>query len=129
VDRARYRHVLVLAGNAHARRHTINVRGVSYDPMAMRLAQRYPVASLNMAYLAGTVWTCQLSGPVKPGEPIRSDQIECASHPVSGNVAWKAAARFAKPNTKDRTIDPDGAYDAAYFLGSVSASPPQGSKS
>ncbi len=120
-----YRQVLVLVGNVHARKRTIDYHGTRYEPMAARLAPASQIISLNMAYRAGATWSCELKGAFRPGVQITNDQIECAAHPVSANVDWQTAPRFVRLAADAGQVNPDGAYDGAYFVGPVTTSPPK----
>ena len=68
---ARYDRVLVLTGNAHARLLPVHFGQSTYDAMAMHLAPRGQITSLDMRADAGTTWNCQMTGRPEPGKPSR----------------------------------------------------------
>lgn len=81
-EAGRYDHVLVLVGNLHARKQPVTRRGVSFEPMAMRLAPAAAITSLNMAGAGGTKWNCVLKpgARLQPGQPLPPDLLDCGSH-------------------------------------------------
>jgi hypothetical protein len=122
-DRGHYDHVLVLVGNYHARKHTVTMRGVMYEPMAMRLAPATETISLNMAYNAGTSWNCQVKGPMPASGLMKPDSIDCGAHALSALVDWKGRPRLVGAADMPANANPDSAYDGAFFVGPVIASP------
>jgi hypothetical protein len=82
-----YDHVLVLVGNLHARKQPVTRGGVSFEPMAMRLAPATAITSLNMVGAAGTMWNCLLKpgAELQPGKPLPPNSMDCASHAARGH--------------------------------------------
>jgi hypothetical protein len=124
-EAGRYDHVLVLVGNLHARKQPVARRGVSFEPMAMRLAPAAAITSLNMAAAAGTHWNCVLKPgmQLQPGQPLPPGSLDCGSRLVP-----------SRPDLHRRPFvglgplpgsEPDPAYDGFYWLGPVSGSPPE----
>ncbi|HEX8307527.1 MAG TPA: hypothetical protein VF645_03820 [Allosphingosinicella sp.] len=123
-EAGRYDHVLVLVGNLHARKQPVTRSGVSFEPMAMRLAPAEAITSLNMAGAAGTQWNCKLKPGVqlRPGQPLPPGSMDCGSHPVRGHADLRQppfVALGALPGSEN-----DPAYDGFYWLGPVNGSPP-----
>jgi hypothetical protein len=119
-----YDHVLVLVGNLHARKQPVTRGGVSFEPMAMRLAPAAAITSLNMAGAAGTTWNCRLKPGVKlqPGQPLPQGSLDCGSHPSRGRPDLGRppfVGLGALPGSEN-----DAAYDGFYWVGPVSGSPP-----
>lgn len=83
-ERGRYDQVLVLVGNAHARKARYGEGAKSFEWMAARLARFGSVVSLDNRYAAGTAWNCL----AKPGVTLTSshaptaDAIGCGNNPV-----------------------------------------------
>lgn len=120
----RYDTVLVLTGNAHARKRPITGRGVPYRPMAMQLADPASITSLFIGTGGGTSWGCQMSGPPPAGPIIRSDLIKCGAYRAGAEVDLVGAPRIVDTRGKAGLTNPDGAYDAMLFVGPITASPP-----
>lgn len=113
-----YDHILVLAGNTHARKHPVTYTSSAFEPMAMRLGRSVPVVTLNMKVAGGTVWTCE---PKANGSSTQ-DESECAPHPAWTDSKLKREPFVALGNLPG--LKPDSDYDGVYWLGPVSASPP-----
>lgn len=120
----RYDRVLVLIGNAHARKRMILGRGVPYRPMAMQLAEPASITSMLVGNGGGTSWGCQMSGPPPAGAILRSDMIKCGPYPTAPTIAWIDAPRIVDTRGQAGPANPDGAYDAMLFIGPITASPP-----
>lgn len=120
----RYDRVLVLVGNAHARKQLITGRGVPYRPMAMHLAESASIISLFIAIGGGESWGCQMSGPPPAGPVIRSDLIKCGAHRTGASVDWVGVPRIIETRGQAGPTNPDGAYDAMLFIGPITASAP-----
>lgn len=116
--RRRYDHVLVLAGNIHARKHPVTHATPAFEPMAMRLSRSAFLVTLNMKVAGGTVWTCEPKTNGRDGE----DDSECAAHPAWTDAKLRRKPFIALGALPDQQPDPD--YDGVYWLGPVSASPP-----
>lgn len=120
----RYHQILVLVGNFHARKTKVDLDGVTFEPMAMRLASAREVLSLDMLAGPGSYWNCI----VKPGftltpqTRVSSDAIDCGAHVSRLEGARKGPMRVGLRRTGDTDIDPD--YDGFYWLPNVTASPP-----
>jgi hypothetical protein len=71
---------LVLVGNLHAMKRTVERPGIAFEPMAMRLAASNSVVTLEMKGSGGSAWNCQLKAGFVPqaGQPITDDAITCA---------------------------------------------------
>jgi len=120
----KYDLVLVLVGNLHARKEAIVRGAVSFEPMAMQLARRAKVVSLDMRYGPGTSWICQLKPGVTPGpqRPTGPNDTDCGSKPTAGYPGFPGAPRvvFAPPGAAGKP----GPYDGVFWLGPVSGSAP-----
>jgi len=125
----RYDHVLVLVGNLHAKRTPVERGGVSFEPMAMRLARTAPLISLVMNNDAGTAWSCQLKDGIEfvPGKPLPDSALQCANHPMSASTTATGAPRMGLGVMPGSTF-PVGTFDGYYWLGPVEGSPPAGEK-
>lgn len=119
-----YDHVLILVGNAHARKSPVTYTPVPFEPMAMQLGKSESVVSLNMKSAAGTIWNCGLKPDVvrKPGVPITNADIACGAHPATADADLKPTPFIALRALPGQQPDPD--YDGVYWLGPISASPP-----
>lgn len=121
--RGTYDHVLVLVGNFHAREVTVRSRTDEFEPMAMRLGSREDVLTLNMAYGAGTSWTCQAKG--QPGKPITPADIECTAYSTRGNADADGPPRIGLGVPPGAGMKDEWAlYDGYFWTGAISASPP-----
>jgi len=123
--RGSYDQVLVLTGNAHARKSRYGEGAASFDFMAARLASHAPVVSLDIRYASGTAWYCQVRQGfhLEPGQKIPDDAIECSNHPANSEIDLKRAPFIglgAFPGKK-----PDPRYDGFFWLGPISGSAPQ----
>ena len=123
-DAGRYDHVLVLTGNLHARKQPVTRRGVTFQPMAMRLAPPGAVTSLDMAGADGTMWNCLLEpGTVlPPGTSIPNGAITCGAHPTRGSADLHRPAFLGLGAAPGREADP--AFDGFFWVGPTTASPP-----
>lgn len=120
----RYDRVLVLVGNAHARKRLITGRGVPYRPMAMQLAAPASITSVFIGTGGGMSWGCQMSGPPPAGPIFRSDMIKCGAYRTGAEVDLIGAPRIVGTRGQNGPANPDGAYDAMLFIGPITASPP-----
>ncbi len=119
-----YDRVLVLVGNAHARKRPIARAGASYEPMAMRLGSPSNIVTLNMLTAGGTAWNCVLKPGVtpNPGVAITPKDIACGSYPFRGLADLHRPAFIKLGALPGVETDPD--YDGIFWLGEVSTSPP-----
>ena len=119
-----YDRVLVLVGNAHARKRPIERSGTSYEPMAMWLGSPLNTVTLNMLTAGGTAWNCVLKPGVtrKPGVAITSKDIACGSYPSQGLADLHRPMFIKLGALPGFEKDPD--YDGVFWLGKVSTSPP-----
>ncbi len=119
-----YDRVLVLVGNAHARKRPIARAGASYAPMAMRLGSPSDTVTLNMLTAGGTAWNCVLKPGVtpNPGVAITRKDIACGSYPFRGLADLHRPAFIKLGALPGAETDPD--YDGIFWLGKVSTSPP-----
>ncbi|WP_140872856.1 hypothetical protein [Sphingomonas oligophenolica] len=119
-----YDRVLVLVGNAHARKRPIERSGAAFEPMAMRLGSPSTIVTLNMLTAGGTAWNCELKRGVTPrlGLPITANDIACGSYPFRGLTDLRRPTFIELGALPGSAIDPD--YDGIFWLGKVSASPP-----
>ncbi|MBJ7439002.1 MAG: hypothetical protein JHD35_08275 [Sphingopyxis sp.] len=117
-------YVLVLVGNAHARKKEIDRFGDQYRPMAMLLERAGKTVSLNMAWSSGTAWNCILKAGVRPPpkKPVTTDMLNCGNQPEAGqtnrdNLPYMSLGRLPE--------DTDGdSFDGYFWLGTISGSPP-----
>lgn len=124
-DAARaYDRVLVLVGNYHARKRLIAPGGVSYEPMAMRLAEPARIVSVYVANSGGQTWTCIMKGGIRPKGPMTDAMVDCGPHPVGTVQDWTGPQRIVATNGVEGPGNPAGAYDATLLIGPVTASPP-----
>jgi hypothetical protein len=119
-----YDHVLVLVGNYHARKRPIAPGGVSYEPMAMRLADSLRIVSINMANDGGQTWVCQLKGTMPMQGPISDAMVECAPHDIKGTKHEAGVPKIVATHGASGPDNPDAAFDASFNIGPVTASPP-----
>lgn len=124
-EQGEYDRVLVLVGNFHAQTASTDRNGRAFDPMARRLARYGNVVSLNMHYGEGTSWNCQPKPGVKfsPGVPIAKDNIACGANPTPGTSTYARKPFIQIGTATDQEIAPP--YDGFYWVGPISASPPQ----
>lgn len=124
VAAGRYDRVLVLTGNVHAQKVPIERGETIFRPMAMHLAPAAQVVSLNMVTAGGSSWNCQMRAGYKPvsGQPIGSDAIECAAHPLRADAVLDLPQFVSLRPLPGEAATPD--YDGIFWLGPVSASPP-----
>lgn len=123
-DSAPHDRVLVLVGSLHARKRPAESRGVTFEPMAMRLAAPGQIVSLRMVSGAGTMWNCLLKpgGHYSLSKQIVSDDIDCGSHPAGKTAAIHGPPQVALGAPAGGEADP--AYDGYYWLGPITGSPP-----
>lgn len=118
-----YDDVIVLVGNAHARRKAIALGESAYRPMAVFLAETGRVISLNMLTSGGTSWDCTMKPGAKPASGAApSGVVECGSHPMKGMAANIRPPVMGLGGFSSFKADPD--YDGYFWLGGVSSSPP-----
>ncbi|WP_156355917.1 hypothetical protein [Sphingomonas sp. Leaf22] len=124
VAAGRYDRVLVLTGNVHAQKMPIERRGIVFRPMAVHLAPAAQVVSLNMVTAGGSSWNCQMRAGYKPvpGQPVGSDAIECAAHPLRADAALDLPQFVSLRPLPGEAATPS--YDGVFWLGPVNASPP-----
>jgi len=120
-----YDRVLVLVGNLHAEKQPITLGDLTFDPMAMRLAEYGSVLSLDMRYGAGTSWNCQLRKDfdLKRGAQPGDIDIECASHQTKGNWSINHEPFIGLNEMTGDAIA--ASFDGYFWVGPVTASPPQ----
>ena len=119
-----YAQVIVLVGNLHAQKQTVQTGGEAFEPMAMRLAQYGDVISLGMHSAGGETWNCQLREDyeIVPGEPITSDAIACGAYAFGADATLE---RDPFMELGDFAARPFGeAYDGYFWIGRATASPP-----
>lgn len=124
-EKRSYDRVLVLVGNLHAEKQSIDLGRGAFDPMAKRLGAYGSIVSLNVRYDAGTNWSCQLRGDFDPktdGSPT-DDDIECGPHPAGATGSFD---RNAFIEVGDQTADTaEASFDGFFWLGPITASPPK----
>jgi hypothetical protein len=122
--RGSYDRVLVLTGNAHARKSRYGEGPESSDFMAARLASHAPVVSLDTRYATGTAWYCQVKKGLRldPGQKITNDAVECGDHPAKGETDLKRTPFIGLGAFPGE--EPDSRYDGFLWLGPISGSPP-----
>lgn len=120
----KYDLVLVLVGNLHARKEAIVRGAVSFEPMAMQLARRAKVVSLDMRYGPGTSWICQLKPRVTPGpqRPVNADEMACGNSATAGYPGFLGSPRIELAS--DEQAGKPRPYDGVFWLGPVSGSAP-----
>ncbi|WP_174291659.1 hypothetical protein [Sphingomonas bacterium] len=123
-DSGRHDDVLVLTGNLHARKQPVTRGGVTFEPMAMRLAAAGAVTTLNMADAGGTMWNCLMKPGVEvpAGQGIPKDAIECGAHPTRGSADLSRPAYIGLGAAPGENRDP--AFDGFLWVGRTTASPP-----
>ena len=119
-----YDHVLVLVGNLHARKQPVIRGGVSFEPMAMRLAPPNAVTSLVMTHGPGSTYSCRLKpgAVLDPGKPLPANSLDCSNHPTRGTLDLDKPPFMALGTMPGS--DPDPAYDGFFWVGPVTGSPP-----
>ena len=125
-DAGRYDHVLVLVGNLHAGKQPVERGGVTFEPMAMRLAPGGASTSLVMRHGGGTMWNCLLRPgfALVPGKPLPAGALDCGAHPAVAVAAVPGPAPSIGLGEAPGAM-PDPAYDGWFWLGRITASPPQ----
>ena len=126
-DAGRHDRVLVLVGDLHARKAPVTNGGDTFEPMAIRLAPASAVTSLAMRSAGGTAWTCALRAgfAFQYGKPLPDGAIECAAHPASASATLAGGAVMGLGDAPGARPEP--AYDGYFWLGPITASPPQSS--
>jgi hypothetical protein len=120
-----YDHVLVLVGNYHARKRPIAPGGVSYEPMAMRLADAARIVSISMTNDGGQMWACQLKKGFTPMQgPISAAMVECGPHDLKGTKHEAGVPQIVATHGASGPDNPDASFDATFNIGRVTASPP-----
>ncbi|MEO0871908.1 MAG: hypothetical protein AAFY19_08120 [Pseudomonadota bacterium] len=119
-----YDRVIVLVGNLHAEKVRVAPGGTQFEPMAVKLARKGALVSLDMRDAGGSAWNCQVGRDFKfePGKSVPDDAIECAPHPARGHYSTDkgphmALGSFPGDETTDR-------FDGYFWVGPISASPP-----
>lgn len=119
-----YDRVLVLVGNLHAEKQSVDMGSGAFEPMAMHLGKLGRMVSLNMRYADGYSWSCQLRADfvVQGAGPIPDEAIDCAKHPQRGESDLE---RLPFINV-DRGLATTGSsnYDGFFWVGPISASEP-----
>ncbi len=120
-ERGRYDKVIVLVGNYHARKKPIVRGGITYEPMAMRLAPPAQVTSLDLAYGDGTAFSCQMREGFTPvaGKPVTKADVDCRPRPLRGMPLPAGPARIALAETP-WTREP-ALFDGYYWVGPIRA--------
>ncbi|HEY0624715.1 hypothetical protein [Sphingomonas sp.] len=120
---ANYDRTLVLVGNFHARKDSIEWRGVQFDPMAKRLARHGKTVTLNMLYAAGSNWSCVLKpgAKVEPNRPITADLLDCGNHLTKGSPDLGRAPFIELDPARSGST---GDYDGFFWVGPISGSAP-----
>lgn len=116
-----YGYVVVLVGDAHARKQVIQPfqqGGSPYQPMAMKLASAERIVSLRMRTSGGQAWKCipKPESMSKP-PPYTIADMDCGPH------GGPASAEEDAPESM-MVLDADGVYDGFFFVGGTHASPP-----
>lgn len=114
-----YDDVLILVGNAHAQKKPIGSSGVSYEPMAMRLARAARVLTLEEKYASGTTWNCVF----KRSEGAARMESDCGLREIGGDPTPRRTqvGFWTKPKTGW-----DSGYDGYFWFPVVNGSPPAG---
>ncbi len=119
-DAGQYDRVLVLVGSAHACKQRCH--GMTYDPMAMRLAPADQIVSLLMRRESGSTWNCL----IRPGTTLiagRPPEPDCGIHTSKGRADLSGQPRIALADPAS-PASARGDYDGYYFVGAVTGSPP-----
>ena len=112
-----YSHVVVLVGGVHARKTPFEYDGVSWEPMAMKLAPPEEVTSLIATHSGGTAWNCIMPAQTdKPMEEVTMDDLDCSAH--DAKPVHDGEPGFDTPE------DLPAFYDGILHVGRVTASPP-----
>ncbi len=124
---AAYDRVLILVGGLHAKREAVDLGFGAFDPMAKRLRSYGSVISLDARYGAGTSWSCHLRSDfdMKGGRPTKDD-LKCAAHPASATGLFERDPFIALADGTDDSAS--NSFDGYFWLGRISASPPQAPK-
>jgi hypothetical protein len=120
-----YDDILILVGNAHAQKQPVEFSGVTYEPMAMRLASAGSVLTLEEKYASGTMWNCLLkpSSKEKSGEGPARMESDCGDHKTGGDAA---APKTQIGFWSKAKADWDSGYDGYFWFPVVNGSPPAG---
>ena len=113
--------VLVLTGNVHARKQPVTFGGVTFEPMALRLARTGTLVSLDMRTAGGTAWTCD-AAPSSAVQPSPADAISCGAHDLGPSAMTDPTPFIDLRDAADAAGAPR--YDGVFYLGKVRASPP-----
>ncbi len=122
-QQANYDRVLILVGNFHARKRTVDRGGVRFDPMAARLNRYGHTLALNMRYAAGTSWNCvrKAAPAVDDGKPLTDEGLDCGIHQIRGSADLGRSPFVELVATEDRTAHD---YDGFFWVGPITGSPP-----
>ncbi|WP_194954263.1 hypothetical protein [Sphingopyxis solisilvae] len=122
-QRANYDRVLILVGNFHARKRTVDWGGARFDPMAARLNRYDNTLALNMRYAAGTSWNCvrKAAAAVDDGKPLTDEGLDCGIHQIRGSADLGRSPFVELVATENRAADD---YDGFFWVGPVTGSPP-----
>lgn len=122
-----YAHVVILVGNLHARKEPQDWDGVSWQPMAMKLAEPEKVISLVQRDSGGEAWNCQLSPDAlanqKGPADIGPEDILCRDYPRRANKAFESGEPHMALWDETHPGYRPG-YDGFFFVGPINASPP-----
>ena len=121
----RYDRVLVLVGNFHATRRSMDFGTGLFEPMAKRLERYGSVVTLTARNAPGTSWNCQPRegyDAQKDGPPT-NDDIRCDAR-ATGGFDSLGSDRFI--SLYENNMDPEGTgLDGFFWIGEITASPPQ----
>ena len=121
----RYDRVLVLVGNFHATRRSMDFGTGLFEPMAKRLEQYGSVVTLTAKNAPGTSWNCQRREgyDIEKDGPPTNDDIRCGAR-ATGGIDSLGSDRFISLYENNR--DPEGTgLDGFFWIGEITASPPQ----
>lgn len=126
-QRANYDRVLVLVGNFHAKKQSVEWGGFRFDPMAVRLNDYGHTLSLNMRYAAGTSWNCvRKAATAVNGEKPRTDEgLDCGNHQTRGSEDLDRPP-FIELDAAEKGATGD--YDGFFWVGPITSSPPIAAK-
>jgi len=122
-QRANYDRVLILVGNFHAQKRTVDWDGDRFDPMAARLNRYGDTLALDMRYAAGTSWNCvrKAAAAVDEGKPRTDEGLDCGIHKIRGSADLGRAPFVELFATEKRAADD---YDGFFWVGPITGSPP-----
>lgn len=120
-----YDRVLVLVGNLHAEKQTIELGNGAFDPMAKRLEAYGSVLSLDMRYGAGTSWSCRLRSDFDRAgaSPPADSDIDCSVHQEKANGSFGPRPFVALTDDPDDPRNEN--FDGFFWVGPIMASPPK----